>query len=407
MYKKPTYSNRQKCQVITTLLACLAVLSILHKEGFAAEDDAKAKLSRVQEQIRHISAELARAQGRAGKLELELGEAETKIGRINRKLLEIEQQRKALQRKQQRLTQRRMQLEQDLTRQRNALARQLRVAYATGRQEKLKLWLNQQDPSAIGRNLVYYEYLNRMRIEQIAYVNDTLASLRSVLVNLEENATEIERLSLELQSQRQSLQQSRSERNAALAALKEEIQEHNLSLDRLNSQQRELRELVDALQQVLADIPEQPSDRKSFRELKGRLPWPTEGKILNRFGRQRSPGIGSIKWHGVLIRAKPNQEVHAVWRGRVAFADWMRGYGLLVIIDHGKEYMSLYGHNQSLYRSVGDWVEKGEMIARVGDTGGQDSVGLYFELRHRGTPIDPTKWCSSKVKMALTPAGMQ
>ena len=187
------------------------------------------------------------------------------------------------------------------------------------------------------------------------------------------------------------MEASRKERKKVVRSLKAEIKSKGQQLDGLLADEQELKSLLQALTEALSDIPAAPGDHKPFAKLKGKLKWPTSGRRLKAYGESRR--IGSLRWQGVVIAGKEGQEVKAVSHGRVAYADWLRGYGLLLIIDHGDGYMTLYGHNQSLFREVGDWVEKGEVIAAVGNSGGIDNHALYFEIRKDGKPTDPIRWC--------------
>ena len=151
-----------------------------------------------------------------------------------------------------------------------------------------------------------------------------------------------------------------------------------------------------SLGELLADIPQSPSDARPFKQQKGKLPWPTSGPFLATFGEPRKQG--GLTWNGVLISAKHGTPVRAISHGRVAFADWLQGFGFITIIDHGEGYMSLYGHNETLVKQAGDWVDAGEVIATSGDSGGQPMPGVYFEIRSRGKPVNPSRWCSRGVR---------
>jgi len=275
---------------------------------------------------------------------------------------------------------------------RRGLARYVRAAYATGRQDQFKLLLNQENPATLSRALTYYSYFNRQRAERI----QALATVLDELADIKENITrDTERLA-ELREQkaaaRQRLDDQRQRRLALIADLARELGDQDARLARLRQDEQKLTELVAGLARELADIPPAEIREVPFHMLKGKLPWPSVGKIRHKFGTPR--GTGDLSWQGVLVAAQPGTPVHAVSHGRVAFADWLRGFGLLMIIEHGDGYMSLYGHSESLLKEVGDWVEAGEVIARVGDTGGRDRSGLYFEIRHGGTPVDPVSWCA-------------
>jgi septal ring factor EnvC (AmiA/AmiB activator) len=382
----------------------LAWLWILLVPGVAgaleSEAHVKTRLQSVQQQVRETRKALALAQNRAGQLESKLAEVESRIGRVSVALEQTTQTLAGLRQQQDRLKRRRQKLIRQLAQERRTLGGLLRAAYASGRQERLKLLLNQEDPSSLGRGLVYYRYLNQARSEHIRRFQQALETLDGLARETEVNAQALSHTAQTLEREKEELESMRQARRETLAALNREIRANSQTLERLHGDERQLQALLESIRAVLAEIPAQGRDRRPFRSLKGRLPWPAVGKVDNRFGRSRSGAEGKLTWNGAFIRANTQPTVHAISHGRVVFADWMRGYGLLVIIDHGGGYMSLYGHNQSLYKAAGDWVDAGELIARVGDSGGQDVPGLYFEIRRRGKPVNPARWCSRKVKLA-------
>ncbi len=385
----------------------LAGLWVLLAPGMAdaleSETQVKARLQAVQRQVRDTRKALARAQDQAGRLESKLAEVESRIGRVSTALEQTEQTLAGLRREQDRLKRRRAALTRRLDQERQALGGLLRAAYAAGRQGRLKLLLNQEDPSALGRNMVYYRYFNQARADQIRRYQEALQTLDELARETAANARALAHTAQTLEREREGLEAMRQTRHETLVALNREIRDSSQTLERLRGDEHQLQALLASIRAVLAEIPTQARDRRPFRSLKGRLPWPTAGRVDNRFGRSRSGAAGALSWNGAFIRARNRPTVHAISHGRVVFADWMRGYGLLVIIDHGEGYMSLYGHNQSLYKVAGDWVEAGELIARVGDSGGQDAPGLYFEIRHRGKPVNPARWCGRKVKLTRSP----
>ena len=186
------------------------------------------------------------------------------------------------------------------------------------------------------------------------------------------------------------MQRSQGQRRDVVARLTQELNDQSRQLDRLQSDERDLQTLITGLEEALADIPAEHPQQLAFVGLRGRLPWPASGRIVNRFG---SPKLGALVWDGVMISAPEGREVRAVHHGRVAFADWLRGFGLMLIVDHGDGYMTLYGHNQSLFKEAGDWVEVGEPVALVGSSGGREQAGVYFGIRYQGRAVDPAKWC--------------
>jgi len=286
----------------------------------------------------------------------------------------------------------------DLRTQRTTLAGQLRAAYAMGRREYIKLLLNQEDVATAGRIVAYYDYFNRARVKRIDAIADTLQKLQTVEQAIVHKTEELEELRTEQSARKRELEAGRKARGAILAKLDREIRDDTQRLQRLVDDERRLNQLLEGLQPLLSDLPSELGDRQPFPKLKGALAWPSGGRLLARYGAPRK--LGKLKWSGVLIGAREGEGVHAIYHGRVAFADWLRGFGLLLIIDHGDGYMSLYGQNQSLHKNVGDWVEAGDVIARVGSSGGARRTGLYFEIRHNGKPTNPATWCKSRRRTA-------
>jgi septal ring factor EnvC (AmiA/AmiB activator) len=279
-------------------------------------------------------------------------------------------------------------------RQREHLASEARTAYAMGRQQQVKLLLNQEQPSAVGRMLVYFGYFSRARLQRIEAISASLEQLRLVEESIARKTASLTDLRASQQRQSERLQEKKRARKQAVAGLSRELENQGGKLKRLKTNEQELQQLVSSLQELLVDIPVDASQQQPFKSLKGKLRWPTRGRLAKRFGSRR--GSAGLKWRGVMIEAAEGGDVRAVAQGRVAFSDWMRGFGLLVIIDHGDGYMSLYGHNQALYKEVGEWVDTGEVVAQLGASGGQSASGLYFELRHKGQPINPVRWCAGK-----------
>jgi septal ring factor EnvC (AmiA/AmiB activator) len=259
----------------------------------------------------------------------------------------------------------------------------------TGREELFKLLLSQESPATLGRMLVYFDYYNRARTEQIAAVSAELAKLdelESATAHAEEQLAALE---AKQASELKALERSRDDRRAAVAKLDAEIRDANAAASKLRNEERRLSEVVKRLAELSSDFP--VDNEQPFARSKGKLAWPVQGRLAGDYGQPRGAG-GPVKWTGVLLEANAGTPVKAVYHGRVAFADWLQGLGLLVIVDHGGGYMSLYGHNEVLLKESGDWVEPGETIAQVGDSGGQARPGLYFEIRYNGEPVNPHPW---------------
>ena len=277
-----------------------------------------------------------------------------------------------------------------LGRARDSLAAQLRAAYLLGRNEPLQLLLNQKDPAQAGRNFAYYGYFGRMRATQISSIEDNLHKIDDLEQKIDEEDQELARLEAAQKNQVGKLEQARQERGKVLASLEQESKSRSQSLARLQRQQAALEKLLKDLNKALERFPVDAND--AFAKLRGQLAWPVEGKLVARYGETRA---GGVKWNGVLIAAARGAPVRAVYHGRVAYADWLPGLGLLLIIDHGNGYLSLYAHNERLYKAAGASVRAGDTVAGVGDSGGRSEDELYFEIRRAGKPVDPRPWFKS------------
>ena len=273
--------------------------------------------------------------------------------------------------------------------QKKALVNLVKAAYGMGRNEKLKFMLNQQDTSVSGRMMVYYEYLNKARLEKIKQIDTDMLVLHELELQHVQQAALLERELQQKTKVQAVLLQTKVERKVVLGKINKKFSSKKQQLNRFKKNEKKLKLLITSLQQVMGDFPFDEGVVKPFAKLKGRLPWPVRGRLLKKFGERRSDS----QWDGVLIKAKEGTEIRAITRGRVVYADWLRGYGLLTIIDHGKGYMTLYAFTQSLYKGVGDWVDAGAIIASVGVSGGQADAGLYFGIRKKGKPVNPVKWC--------------
>jgi septal ring factor EnvC (AmiA/AmiB activator) len=387
------------CRTSLMRSALLLLILLVPQTGGVLADEDQAQIRKrlvdVQEQIDRLQDSLEKARGRQGKLEGQLRRLERRIGRTAREIAGLEAEMNGLQQRLAELRADRSDQLEALEQQREALSRQVRAAYIGGRQEQLKLWLNQDDPATLGRLLVYYDYFNRARLERMAAVEALLVDLRQTEREIAAQTKQLGDKRDAKEAQHTALTSSRAERQQVARHLSAEIKRSGKRLESLREDEQRLQELLRSLSQALADL---PADYPPFAKLKGRLTWPAAGRIAARFGERR--GSTGLKWRGVLLSGPEGTPVQAVSRGRVAFADWMRGFGLLVIIDHGDGYMSLYGHNQSLFKSTGDWVEAGETIASVGNSGGGERAGLYFEIRRKGKPVDPSAWCVKPRRVA-------
>ncbi|MBI5463249.1 MAG: peptidoglycan DD-metalloendopeptidase family protein [Gammaproteobacteria bacterium] len=365
-----------------------------HPDTHPDTRQANAELTELRTRIGALQTQLKSARAQESDLAQDVREVEQRIGEINRGVRDVytqlrdgERQLDALQAQ---YTEGVAKLEQE----RHALGRQLRAAYLLGRQEQVKLLLNQEDPAHMGRTLVYYRYLNQARLNRIQQVEATLAQLDALQQQIDAQRVALTETQDRQSAEMEKLAEERQRRESLLGKLHAEIRDRGDQLAQMQKDEKRLEQLIQGLQRALAEVVPKDSPRRPFAKLKRKLPWPVNGKLAAGFGDRRE--VGDLRWRGAFIAAPANREVRAVAHGRVAFADWLRGFGLLIIIDHGDDYMTLYGHNQALYKAVGDRVAPGDVIAGVGDTGGMDRNGVYFELRHKGEPQNPQTWCVGK-----------
>jgi len=360
----------------------------------AAEDiqEKTRELEEIQARIKVVQTTIGAIETEKGALVVQLSELEQHYGEIARTLRILEQKSQAQKLRLQEIGRHRDRERASIREQQDALVGQIRAAYAMGRQERLKLILNQNDPVRVSRVMVYYDYFNRTRLSQIESIQRGLQALQRLETELFQETERLNELHDRTLNEKVALEKAREERKQLLGKLDREIKERGEELKQLQSNERRLVRLIAFIQKTLEQFPLDREGAEPFRGLRGRLFWPVEGTLLERFGGKRMAG----RWDGVLIDAKEGMAVRAVAPGRVVYAGWLRGYGLLTIIDHGDGYMTLYAFNQSLSKGVGDWVEAGDVIAAVGDSGGRTHTGLYFEIRNNGKPVNPEQWCRRK-----------
>ncbi|MEE9265405.1 MAG: peptidoglycan DD-metalloendopeptidase family protein [Gammaproteobacteria bacterium] len=372
-------------------LGALIILTGMSPDLVAATSgDPEAQLESVRKRIRELDQRLNRTRMKRDKLATGLRDTELAVARFTAELAALERQRAAHRTRLVDLERRRGKTRDKLADVRTSLARYVRAAYATGRQDQFKLLLNQENPATLSRALTYYAYFNRERADRIHALAMDLQKLADIEDSIARDTDRLARLHEQKATARERLADQRQRRRGVIARLARELGDQDARRERLRQDEQTLAKLVAGLARELADIPVDQTRQVPFRTLKGKLPWPSAGKIRHRFGTPR--GSGDLNWKGVLVTARPGTPVLAISHGRVAFADWLRGFGLLMIIEHGDGYMSLYGHSESLFKDVGDWVEAGELIGKVGDSGGRETSGLYFEIRHLGTPVNPMRW---------------
>ena len=349
----------------------------------------KKQLEALQERIQSVQRALDDLENKKNSVRAELRENERAYGNISSALKRLNDDIIVQEKRLQDIRRERKSNQRELLRHRSVLVKQIRATYAMGRQERLQLILNQEDPLKVGRLLTYYNYFNNARAEQVTAVQLLLEELRAGETELISGGERLMRLKKDKEAEAQSLDASRKARELLLSKLDRDYHDRNTELKQLKQDERQLQSLIESVEKAAREVPFDPGVQKSFSNLAGRLQWPVEGKLVQGFG-SRTP---SGKSRGVLIRAREGDPVRAISAGRVVYADWLVRYGLLMIIDHGKGFMTLYAFNQSLYKSVGDTVKPGDQIATVGRSGGRSIPALYFEVRKNGKPVNPLKWC--------------
>lgn len=361
--------------------------------NLAAEPSSAKKLEAVRGEISALDKNLNLNKKNQAELQQQLKKQSLKISEINRELNKLKQ---SIAVKDDELIN--LQLEQGLTekqqaQQLEALNQQIRSAFMNAQPSYLKILLSEQSPERVSRSNTYYRYFHTARQQQIEALQATLLNLteqEKAIYAVKKNLSELEQQQL---AQQEALKQQTAERESTLAALNKKISGQDAQLSALRQEEKDLQSLLDALAKKAAQRPPpavavKPSER--FSSQSGKLQWPLTGKILASYGSQRN--LDKLSWKGILIASDKGTSVKASADGRVVFADWMKGFGLLIIIDHGEQFMTLYGNNDSLLKNTGDTVKAGDVIAQSGDQGVRQIAGLYFEVRHKGSPTNPIQW---------------
>ena len=348
---------------------------------------AESELQSVKSEIERISKQVSGEQVEHDRLAKELRSVELSVGKARESLEVVRRERAESAGHRTALAAEKKEAQTNIAKGRSALAGQLRAAYLIGHEEPLKLLLNQKDPARAGRMFVYYSYFGRERAQEIQSIEADVAHIDDLDTQLAAQDAKLAELENQQRAALSQVKQEQLRRTQVLANLDAESHTHAQNLEKLRSQQAGLEKLLRELREAMAKY---PVDTNSvFGQLRGKLAWPVSGHIVARFGETRA---GGVKWDGVLVATERGAPVHVVYQGRVIYADWLPGLGLLTIVDHGDGYMSLYGHNERLYKAVGERVSAGDAIASAGDSGGSTRPELYFEIRKGGKPVDPRLW---------------
>lgn len=385
-----------RCLIISLLgFAFLPLASHGAENSSTQRDPAELmkELDALEAEIEKFKQMLKRTEGERSDLESSLESNEQDINQILKRIQSIQTDLKKGENKLSSLSNEQADLLDKKASQQTRIAQHLRAAYELGRTPQLKVLLNQEDPQKLERMMSYYQAINAARIAEIETYERTMAQLANLEVLIAEQNDELRDKSMQLSRERSGLLEVRKSKQEVLALLNAEIAAAGNELEQKLEDRARLDELISRITAGIGNLTAQ-TDTRPFAEMRGNLLLPVSGQIAREFGSRRADG--KLRWNGLLIAAREGDPVHAVHYGRVVFSDWLRGFGLLMIISHGDGYMSLYGHNQVLYRETGDWIAAGETIAAVGNTGGQSQFGLYFEIRSAGKPANPVLWCQAR-----------
>jgi septal ring factor EnvC (AmiA/AmiB activator) len=375
-------------------LCIAAVASVLYCAGTWAASElddsaqAKAKLAAVRARIADLTNRLGDELKKRDALSARLREAELVITAKRQRLDTLRAAEGAAERRRSALRVEQGRDQNALQAERAALGRQVRAAYMIGRQEQLKLLLNQSNPAGLGRTLTYYGYFARERSGKIDTIQSQMMRLQLLVAEIDQQSAQLKTLENDASREMAGLEHARGDRAAALAALTKQVASGNQELANLKREEQAVESLVADLARVMQDFP--VDSTQSFDRMRGKLPWPVQGRVTAHYQQQHANSAPGMRWNGEMIEAVRGAKVRAPYFGRVVYADWLQGLGLLLIIGHSGGYMTLYGHAEVLYKSVGDWVAPGDVIAALSDSGAAPQ--LYFEIREGRKTVDPRVW---------------
>ena len=380
-------------QIFLRFMQPIIFAALFGAAAFAvAQDEAQSreeKLRELKASIEMLKQELEKIKDNRSGLLGDLETTEQKMGELNKKVQELKEVLQDNQAKLHSLQSERRELFSAKKRQTGQVGEHVNAAYRLGHQSSIKLLLNQNDPTKVARNLKYFDYVIKARAEKIQAFENTINKINKIEPEIAYKQTLLKQTSNKLNSQFDELASAQSQRRRTLKKLESLIDTKDKELAAKETDRRNLEKLVSQVIRVMGEL-DLAIDVKRLPQKKGYLPWPVNGKVRHRFGSYRI--AGKLRWEGIVISAGEGTPVRAIHHGRIVYSDYLRGHGLLVIIDHGGEYLSLYGHNQALFKSVGEWVDAGDTIATVGDSGGAKQAGLYFELRYKSKPTNPQGW---------------
>lgn len=369
----------------------ICVFSLLYFALPAYAEDAvskeTARLKLVQDNIKQQRLLLEQQIKKESNIETQFQAAELKVAELALNLAQTERQISATQTKIRNLDKEQSELLKQKKLQQNVLGELIKTAYLSGKHDYTKLLLNQDDPAQLERLITYYRKINDARVAQLDEIQAVFTRLTEVEEQLIAQKEQLAISKADQLNDKKQLLSSQMERKAALNKLRSNIKTDKQKLEQLQLDQERL---TNAIARAKRNAERDPENLIGLYNLKRKLKWPTRGRLVRKFGQRRS---GALRWKGVVIDGNLGNRVNVIADGIVLYADWLKGFGWVAVVDHGKGYMSLYGHNQALLKQAGDYVEQNEPIALVGQSGGQQSAGLYFEIRYKGETVNPARWC--------------
>lgn len=376
---------------IIALGALTIALTVVGAQGQSDKAATRTELDDVTAAINRVTREIEGARTRKSALEAQVREAEVELGNVQRSIRENRNSLKRINDELDSLAAQQLDLETARNAQQARIVRELRNAWQVGQQGQFQVLLSQESPDTVARNLTYHRYLFAARNDLLVNYRQTLSELAELETRQLAAVEQLEQEQNSLDQAEKQLAKAKETRQLAVARLSADITSKGTELKRMQENRAQLERLLATIEEAVTDL-QAPDDYQAFAAARGKMSWPVLGKPSNSFGRPRN--AGKMRWQGVNIPAPAGATVTAIHQGRVVYADWFRGSGLLLIIDHGDGFMSLYAHNQALLREVGEWVSAGTPITTVGDSGGLNRPALYFEIRKDGKPTNPANWCT-------------
>lgn len=367
------------------------MLSVQPLQAATETKSQKQDVQRLTKLLKNLQAELKRERSKRSKEEKRLSETEQKISELNDALRQLDNELKQINANLSSYFKTRENLVKRIAANKAALSSLLKQRYQMGRAARLKLLLNQSDPEKVSRVMMYFDKVHQSQQLQLSSYRELLQTQSTNNNNIDVSQSRLVKQQAKIEAQKSQLELTRTQRKEALSVLDRKIQKNRTKIKRLSADKKRLEKVIVRIEKVLPKI-KVAKDTRPFRVMKGKLMWPVKGKVYRSFGSLEN----NLAYDGLLIKAKQGESVKVAHSGRVVFANWLRSYGMVMIVDHGKGYMTLYGHNDQLLKKAGDLVSTGEIIAKAGSSGGNDKPGLYFAIRYNGRTTNPRPWLSGR-----------